>query len=136
MKPGMKITYKGDLRCEAVHLKSGNTLITDAPPDNHGKGEAFSPTDLLCTSLACCMTTLMGITANEKGIILGKIDADIEKIMASDPRRVIKINIDLQIEDKNYTDREKAILERSALTCPVAKSLHPDIEQHITFSYV
>jgi len=136
MNTGMTITYIGELRCEATHIKSGNKLITDAPPDNHGKGEAFSPTDLLCTSLACCMTTLMGIVANEKGITLGKIDADIEKIMASDPRRVVKITIDLKLENKNFTDRDKAILERTALTCPVAKSLHPEIEQNITFTYV
>lgn len=136
MNPGMNVKYLGELRCEATHLRSGNKLITDAPPDNHGKGEAFSPTDLLCTSLACCMTALLGIVANEKGILLGNIDADIEKIMAPDPRRVVKINIDLRIEDKNFSDREKAILEHTALTCPVAKSLHPDIEQNITFSYV
>jgi putative redox protein len=135
MNPGMKVSYQGELRNSAVHMRSGNTLMTDAPPDNNGKGEAFSPTDLICTSLACCMITLMGITAASKEIELGKIEADVEKIMASDPRRVSRIIIELKIEDKNYTEREKTIIENAALTCPVAKSLHPDIQQEIKFLY-
>ena len=88
MNPGMTISYQGNLRNRAEHLKSGNTLITDAPVDNHGKGEAFSPTDLLCTSLASCMVTLIGITAESKGIELGNVRAEIEKVMYSEPRRV------------------------------------------------
>lgn len=135
MNPGMTITYEGNLRNRAEHLKSGNTLITDAPTDNHGKGEAFSPTDLLCTSLASCMITLMGISAESKGIILGKVHADIEKVMYSEPRRVGEIHILIRLEDKGYSDREKAILENAAMTCPVAKSLHSDIKQEINFSY-
>lgn len=135
MNPGMTVTYQGDLRNQAEHIQSGNTLITDAPTDNHGKGEAFSPTDLLCTSLASCMITLMGIAANSKGIQLGKVEASIEKVMYSEPRRVGEIHIQLVLENKEYTDREKAILENAALTCPVAKSLHPDIKQEVTFSY-
>jgi uncharacterized OsmC-like protein len=135
MNPGMTITYQGELRNRAVHIKSGNTLITDAPTDNHGKGEAFSPTDLLCTSLASCMITLMGITANSKEIQLGKVEATIEKVMYSEPRRVGEIHIHIIVENKEYSDREKAILENAALTCPVAKSIHPDIKQEITFSY-
>jgi putative redox protein len=116
MNPGMKVSYQGGLRNEATHVRSGNKLITDAPPDNHGRGEAFSPTDLLCTSLASCMITLMGISAESKNITLGKIDADIEKIMASDPRRVSGINLAITIQDKNFTEREKTILENAALT--------------------
>lgn len=135
MNPGMKLTYLGGLRNTATHIRSGNTLTTDAPPDNNGKGEAFSPTDLLCTSLAACMVTLMGITAEKKGIALGAVDAEIEKHMASDPRRVSGIVIQIRIQDPGYTDREKAILENAALTCPVAKSLHPDIQQDIRFDY-
>lgn len=131
----MKVSYQGGLRNEATHVRSGNKLITDAPPDNHGRGEAFSPTDLLCTSLASCMITLMGITAESKNITLGKIDADIEKIMASDPRRVSGINLAITIEDKNFTEREKTILENAALTCPVAKSIHPDIAVQVNFTY-
>ena len=94
----MKVQYNGDLRCTATHIKSGNQVITDAPTDNNGKGEAFSPTDLLCTSLSTCMMTLMGIAANSKEIQLGQIDADIEKIMGSDPRRVSGINIQFRIQ--------------------------------------
>lgn len=135
MQAGMKVSYRGGLRNEAVHFRSGNTLITDAPPDNHGRGEAFSPTDLLCTSLACCMITLMGIAAESKGISLGKVEADIEKTMASDPRRVSRIHIVLHIENPGYDEREMSILKNAALTCPVAKSLHPDMEQVVDFEW-
>jgi uncharacterized OsmC-like protein len=135
MNPGMTVTYQGELRNRAEHIKSGNFLITDAPTDNHGKGEAFSPTDLLCTSLASCMITLMGITANSKGIQLGKVEARIEKVMHSEPRRVGEIHIHLELENNDFTAREKEILENAALTCPVAKSLHPDIKQEVTFGY-
>jgi len=136
MNPGMKVTYNGELRNTAVHLRSGNMLTTDAPTDNNGRGEAFSPTDLLCTSLACCMITLMGIAAESKQIELGNIEAEIEKTMVSDPRRVSKIRIVLRIENPGYTDREISILKNAALTCPVAKSLHPDIEQVVDFEWV
>jgi len=136
MNPGMKVNYQGELRNSAIHLRSGNTLTTDAPTDNKGKGEAFSPTDLLCTSLATCMMTLIGIAAASKGIAMGNMEADVEKIMASDPRRVSEIHIDLRIQNMNYGDREKAIIENAALTCPVAKSLHPDIKQQVNFQFV
>jgi putative redox protein len=132
----MKVQYNGDLRCTATHIKSGNQVITDAPTDNNGKGEAFSPTDLLCTSLSTCMMTLMGIAANSKEIQLGQIDADIEKIMGSDPRRVSGINIQFKIQNLSYTDREKEILKNAAMTCPVAKSIHPDIALEIDFQFV
>ncbi len=132
----MKVQYNGDLRCTATHIKSGNQVITDAPTDNNGKGEAFSPTDLLCTSLSTCMITLMGIAANSKEIQLGQIDADIEKIMGSDPRRVSGINIQFRIQSLGYTDREQDILKNAALTCPVAKSIHPDIALGIDFQFV
>jgi uncharacterized OsmC-like protein len=132
----MNVQYSGNLRCTATHLKSGNQLVTDAPTDNNGKGEAFSPTDLLCTSLATCMITLMGITANSKEIKLGEINADIEKIMGSDPRRVAGINIQFKIQNLDFSDREKEILKNAAMTCPVAKSIHPDIELGIDFQFV
>ncbi|MFM9004282.1 MAG: OsmC family protein [Flavobacteriales bacterium] len=135
MNPGMTVIYKGDLRNEATHMRSGNQLITDAPTDNQGKGEAFSPTDLLCTSLAACMTTIMAITAQSKGIQLGTIEARIEKVMYAEPRRVGEIHIEIRLEDCAYGVREKSILEQAAHTCPVAKSLHPDIKQVVTFSY-
>jgi uncharacterized OsmC-like protein len=135
MNPGMTVNYQGALRNQATHLRSGNTLTTDAPVDNNGKGEAFSPTDLLCTSLATCMMTLMGITAESKGIVLGEIHADIEKVMASNPRRVSEIHIAIQIQNMNFTDKEKTMLEQAALSCPVAKSLHPEILQQVIFQY-
>lgn len=135
MNAGMKVEYKGELRNEATHLKSGNQLTTDAPTDNNGRGEAFSPTDLLCTSLATCMITLMGIAAQSKDIVLGNVNAEIEKVMGTDPRRVIRIEILLKVQNINYGEREKAILENAAKTCPVAKSLHPDIEQNVRFEY-
>jgi len=135
MNTGMTVIYEGNLRNRAEHLKSGNTLITDAPVDNHGKGEAFSPTDLLCTSLASCMITLMGITAESKGIKLGNVKADVEKVMYSEPRRVGEIHIALNVQDNNYSEREKTILQNAAISCPVAKSLNPEIKQIISFDY-
>ncbi len=136
MNTMMTVDYNGDLRCSGTHVASGNTLTTDAPLDNNGKGEAFSPTDLLCTSLACCMITVMGIAAEKKEISIGKIHADIEKIMATEPRRVAEIKIHLKIEDKNYGNRERRLLEVAANSCPVAKSLSAELKQSITFEYV
>lgn len=130
-----KIIYLGNLRTEATHLKSGKVIITDAPTDNQGKGDAFSPTDLLATSLGNCMLTIMGIDAAKKGIRIGQITLKIGKVMAANPRRVGRINVLMDIEDPGYTEEEKSILETAALNCPVAKSLHPDIEQDITFLY-
>ncbi|MFN6378142.1 MAG: OsmC family protein [Flavobacteriales bacterium] len=129
----MTLKYLGELRCEAQHLKSGNIVITDAPTDNNGKGEAFSPTDLMCTSLCACMMTLMGITANAKDIAIGHVTAGIEKIMASEPRRVSGINIRFDFEEKTFSNREKEILKNAAMTCPVAKSIHPDIQVNAEF---
>jgi putative redox protein len=130
-----QIIYKGDLRTEAEHLASGVKIITDAPTDNHGKGQAFSPSDLVSTALAQRMITLMGIAANNHQIKLEKIEAEVTKTMGTDPRRITIIKVDFKIEDLNYTVKEKTILERAALTCPVAKSLSPDVHQDITFSY-
>ena len=127
----MTVEYLGELRCEATHLRSGNTLITDAPPDNKGRGEAFSPTDLLCTSLAACMMTIIGITAREKEIPLEKMHVAIEKVMASDPRRVAAIRLAFDIHVDTFTDKQLAMLKNAAITCPVAKSIHPDIQIEI-----
>lgn len=135
MNVGMTVSYEGGLRNRALHVRSGNTLITDAPTDNHGKGQAFSPTDLLCTSLATCMMTLMGITAESKGIALTEMEADIEKVMYSEPRRVGEIHIRITMADHGYSEREKTILENAAMTCPVAKSLNTEIKQNIEFIY-
>jgi len=130
-----KVEYTGHLMTSATHVNSGEKIITDAPVDNNGKGAYFSPTDLLATSLASCMLTLMGIHAEKNKIKLGKIDVEVTKIMASTPRRVGGIRIHMKIEDNGYTESERGILETAALTCPVAKSLHPDIEQDIAFTY-
>jgi uncharacterized OsmC-like protein len=129
-----KITYQGNLRTEATHQLSGKSIITDAPPDNNGKGEAFSPTDLLATSLGSCMLTIMGIVAERNQINMEGITVKITKIMASDPRRVGEIIVEFRMQ-KNYTDKEKALLENAAKTCPVAKSLSPDLKQTIIFNY-
>ncbi len=131
----IQTTYLGELRTEATHVYSGNKTITDAPLDNQGKAESFSPTDLLTASLGSCMITIMGIAAREHGINIEGTTCTLTKIMASDPRRVSEIQVDLNFPKGDYTDREKAILERSALNCPVAKSLHPDLVQKVTFNY-
>ncbi|TDG35166.1 OsmC family peroxiredoxin [Pedobacter changchengzhani] len=130
-----KITYNGGLRTNSIHLASGSEIITDAPIDNKGKGEAFSPSDLLATSLGNCMLTIVGIAANEHGFNIDGTTAEITKIMATEPRRVVEIVVNLQFPNHDYTDKTKAIIERSARTCPVANSLHPDIKQNITFNY-
>jgi uncharacterized OsmC-like protein len=129
-----KIKYKGSLRTQAVHVKSGKKIITDAPVDNNGKGEAFSPTDLLATSLVSCMITIMGIYADKNGLKLGKISSEMTKIMAANPRRVSKIEISINCVNKlSKKDRKK--LEKVALACPVAKSIHPDIALETNFNY-
>ncbi|MGP5505650.1 OsmC family protein [Psychrobacter celer] len=129
-----KVTYQGDLRTTAIHLQSNNQIITDAPTDNHGKGEAFSPTDLLATSLASCMLTIIGIKAADMDIDVVGTKVEVTKIMAADPRRVSEIQV--RIEFKTELDeRTKKILEAAAFTCPVAKSIHPDIKQDVTFVY-
>ncbi|MEP7323292.1 MAG: OsmC family protein [Saprospiraceae bacterium] len=126
------IRYEGSLHTTAIHVRSGNAIETDAPVDNQGKGEAFSPTDLLATSLASCALTTMGIIGNKNSINIDGASAEIIKHMASDPRRVSKIEMIIQMpKDKSYTDSEKELMERTALTCPVAKSLHPDLMQAI-----
>ncbi len=130
-----KTEYIGNLRTEATHLRSGNKIITDAPIDNQGKGEAFSPTDLVVTALGSCMMTIVAIAANSHGFNIDGAQWEITKIMASDPRRISEVIIDITFPANNYTDKEKKIIENSALTCPVAKSLHPDLKQCIHFYY-
>jgi putative redox protein len=127
--------YLGELRTEATHVFSGTQLITDAPLDNQGKAETFSPSDLLTASLGSCMMTIMGIAAREHGINIDGTKCSLVKIMGTDPRRVVEIQVVLTFPNSAYTEKEKAILERSALTCPVAKSLHPDLVQNVRFVY-
>ena len=128
------IIYKGNLRCEAEHLQSRSTIETDAPTDNRGKGERFSPTDLLCVSLATCMITTMGIKAGDMNIDITNAKADVTKHMASDPRRVAKIEVAVSLPG-NIDEKERLILERTGNNCPVAKSIHPDIELVINYKW-
>ena len=126
------VTYQGELRTSAIHLKSNNEVITDAPTDNHGKGEAFSPTDLLATSLASCMLTIMGIKARDMDVDLAGTTANVTKVMATDPRRVSEVKVVIEFKQA-FDGRTLTILKNSALTCPVAKSLHPDLVQNVRF---
>ena len=128
-----KVIYQGNLRTSATHLRSGTNIITDAPTDNNGKGEAFSPTDLVATSLARCMITIMGIKARNMEIDIEGTTASIVKVMASGPRRIEEIVIDVTMPSNNFKESEKTILEKVARTCPVALTLHPDTKQTIQF---
>jgi putative redox protein len=135
MEETIRTTYLGELRTQATHRHSGKELITDAPLDNKGKGEAFSPTDLLATSLGSCMLTIMGIAAREHSFNIDGTQVKIWKIMASDPRRVGEVKIELTFPKNNYTDKQKKFIERSAYSCPVYYSLHPDLIKTIIFNY-
>ena len=126
--------YSGELRTHSVHTQSGETYITDAPTDNEGKGEAFSPTDIVATSLANCMMTIMGIVSKRKGLIIQGTEAKIDKFMGTDPRRITEIKIDFYFP-VNFSEDERKLLEKSALNCPVAKSLSSDLKQNIEFHY-
>lgn len=128
-----KVTYLGDLRTECKHLLSGQKIITDAPPDNQGKGEAFSPTDLTATSLATCILTTMAIRAKELDITGAR--AEVTKIMASDPRRISRIEVKIKMPKNDFSDKDKKVLEAIARTCPVALSLSENIEQVIDFEW-
>ena len=128
------VTYLGDLRTNATHLPSKSEFITDAPIDNQGKGEAFSPTDSVATALASCLLTIMGIKGNYLQIDLTGTTAAVTKIMGVEPRRIIEVKIDVTFL-KGFDSKTQNILERAALTCPVANSLHPDLIQNITFNW-
>lgn len=127
--------YTGDLRTRATHLKSGETIITDAPVDNQGKGEAFSPTDLLAASLGSCMLTIMGISAREHGFDIDGTKVNITKIMGTSPRRVQEVIIDFTFPHMDYTPKQKKLIALAADTCPVARSLHPDLKQTIRLNF-
>jgi putative redox protein len=131
----MKANYIGGLRTEVTHLKSGNKIITDAPPDNNGRGEAFSPTDLTCASLNSCMMTLMGILAEREQINLAGLKSDIVKVMAANPRKIAEVQITFTHENLVATDIQKEKLKRAALTCPVALSLNDELKQTIVFNF-
>ncbi|HPD95605.1 MAG: OsmC family protein [Bacteroidales bacterium] len=128
------ITYVGDLHTEATHTRSGVKISTDAPVDNQGKGECFSPTDLLATALGACMVTIMGIAARTHGFNIDGTKIEIQKVMATSPRRVGEVIIDLNFPS-DYSPKEKKFIEAAAKECPVAQSLHPNIKQTIHFHY-
>ena len=127
--------YTGSLRTQSVHVKSGNTIITDAPTDNNGKGEAFSPTDLVCSALSSCMITIMGILANREGIELTGLTSEVTKIMADNPRKIKEIQIVFSHPSLNVTDVQREKLKRAALTCPVALSLSDSVVQTVSFNF-
>ena len=129
------IAYQGQLRCEAVHGPSGTKLSTDAPKDNHGKGESFSPTDLVATALGTCMLTIMGIVAQRHNISLDGATVSVGKEMAASPaRRIGRLTVDIHVPGK-LDDEQRKLLENAAHTCPVHKSLHPEIEIPVVFHW-
>ena len=130
-----KVTYIGNLRTKSEHLRSGDSFITDAPIDNNGLGQAFSPTDTVATGLASCMITMMGIKANGLEVDLTDSTAEVTKHMEANPRRISKIEVKLSLPS-NISQKSRKILEHTANTCPVHYSLHPDIEKEISFHWV
>ena len=127
--------YRGSLRTENTHTRSGNVVITDAPVDNQGKGEAFSPTDLVCTALSSCMITTMGILAARENMDMTGMKSEVVKIMGSNPRKIAEIQITLSHPTLQVTDVQKQKLRNAALTCPVALSLHDSVKQTVTFNF-
>lgn len=130
----IETVYQGTLRTEATHVQSGTKILTDAPVDNQGKGEAFSPTDLLAAALGSCMLTIMGIAAREHQINIENTTCSITKIMAANPRRVEEIKVSLKFPE-SYADKHKKILEKAALTCPVFLSLNSDMKKSVNFGW-
>ena len=129
-----KITYLGDLRCESEHLQSGTRVFTDAPTDNHGKGEVFSPTDLCATSLAQCMLTTIAILGKDKGINIEGSYAELQKTMNPKPRKIAEIVCDLYFPG-SFSDEEKVFIENTAMNCPVALTLSAEVKKSVTFNY-
>ncbi len=130
-----KITYLGDLRTSSIHLQSGTEIFSDAPKDNHGKGEAFSPTDLVANALGSCMISIMAIKSRDLNVDLINSTVSVTKIMQAEPRKIAKIIIVLDLS-VSPTEKNKIILERAAMTCPVFLSLNTDIEKEITFNWL
>jgi uncharacterized OsmC-like protein len=133
--PTAIIQYQGNLRTQPQHVQSGSVLVTDAPTDNHGRGEAFSPTDLTAASLGSCMLTMLGIWADREGIDLSGLACEVTKEMASDPRRIAKVVVRFRFDASGLADKQREVFKRVALTCPVALSLHPDIVQEVHFGF-
>ena len=131
----VRTTYVSNLRTEATHVQSGNSIITDAPVDNQGKGEYFSPTDMVAAALASCAMTIMGIAARDNGFSIDGAKASTTKIMASDPRRISEIQIEYNFEGIDLNPDQRKIMEDVSKTCPVCLSLHPDLKRTIKFCY-
>lgn len=127
--------YLGGLRTEAVHTQSGSSLITDAPADNHGRGEAFSPTDLLATAYGSCVLTIMGIAAQTHGFNIDGTRVNTTKVMGTNPRRVVELIAEFILPHNTYSAKERKIIELASKECPVYNSLHPDMKKTITFTY-
>ena len=125
------VSYQGHLRTESTHLQSGTSVVTDAPTDNNGKGETFSPTDLVSSGLASCMMTIVGIEADKRGIELKEMRAEVTKKMASSPRRIETISITLHLNAPKINNNHKTVLLEAAKNCPVALSLHPNLNQEL-----
>ena len=130
-----EIKYRGDLRTTAIHLDSGCEISTDAPKDNHGLGETFSPTDMVCTALASCILTVMAIVVEKDNVDIKGTTAVVKKTMGNNPRRIVKIEIDITFP-KEYDSRTKTILERAAFNCPVQHTLSENVEKNISFTYL
>jgi uncharacterized OsmC-like protein len=130
-----KTIYKGDLRTEITHIKSGSVIVTDAPPDNQGKGEHFSPTDMVASALGSCIFTIMGIAAREHGFSIDGATCIITKIMTEKPRKIGEIKIEMDFAGHDYSDKQKKILEYCVKTCPVSLSLHESVIQNVTLNF-
>lgn len=128
-------TYLGNLRVESVHNQSGAKIVTDAPSDNHGQGQAFSPTDLCAAALGACAMTIIGLYAQNHGLDVTGAKMEITKTMSANPRRIGRLEVIFHMPDRPYTEKQKASIERAAHTCPVHLSLHPDMEQVFTFHW-
>ena len=135
MSHKIESSYLGELRVSSTHLASDTEIITDAPVDNNGKGESFSPTDLVATALGTCMITVMGIYAEKNGILMPNVYSRTNKVMSSLPRKISKLKIEIIFNDNQLSNEQKQSLKEVALNCPVAKSLHPDIQQEIEFIF-
>ena len=135
MSHKIESSYLGGLRVSSTHLASNTEIITDAPVDNNGKGESFSPTDLVATALGTCMITVMGIYAEKNGILMPNVYSRTNKVMSSTPRKISKLKIEIIFGDNQLSEVEKKSLKDVALNCPVAKSLHPDLKQEIEFNF-
>jgi len=135
MSHKIESSYLGELRVSSTHLASNIEIITDAPVDNNGRGESFSPTDLVATALGTCMITVMGIYAEKNGILIPNVYSRTNKVMSSSPRKISKLKIEIIFEGNQLSEVEKQSLKNVALNCPVAKSLHPDLKQEIEFNF-